>query len=1088
MKTKRFLTGLALFLSAMSFCASGAVSGGGSILILGRTFYKGFPNIDPKIHQELNQRGIAVGQGLYSEISWEKLRQFKTLIFMAQPLPGTPEYQGFVKNIPLFNRFLQSGGGILIYRDRTSGGAGEDLAINLFLKDKGAHLMEGEKEGTFIQEENPRRVYWFDFVLRAYSTEQINSDHTVCKGVRKIWYPMHTNALAVEKEWDVLLRGSETSAFHTEKSPVILAARSWNGGRIALFPSISSYWTLEGYSPKWEGFVLEQGDGKRLLYQLLDWLGSGASSELGGFSESRQKEIFDLARLDEFHLVKAVPEKEQKIGGKYYKTLIGPEIAPENLQTFAEKAKEKGYSVLIVVAPDKEKFSTLQKVAERVSDEQIFVFPALKITDMRGNKAIALGGAIADLPWPPKGWKEPSLLAASVGAGAMTIWLGSENRLWSPSTTGAVSALELVRYDHSGKKIYERFADFRTYNSHDWFCAPIVVNQISNPDTLNRFHGFDNYIQAESLGEVRDALLHGSNAGNAAFRNKPLSQRLFSCYLGKPGIRIADFRWSGPGLSYDAWEGEYYQWFSSEDKAEIHVDICSEAPLKEVRLMADNTPIRIYRPESGSFRSRILLPSDNSSHSYWIEAENQKGEIALSSVLRSRSAWFWSHGGADRMQTYSNLFVESPTGSWRFHNRRLSFIPVTYFDLGWGNFMEKAMPPMEAERFSVRGIETGGPKGGLSKFQLPPFLSHILRVEGAPAGLTSDIGRKGNSSSTRDVALVNEPRLILLAGKNRNGIFGITPQHFQLSNRYSIYRFAPGSFEGLLMESSLKMSSVPRQRSIDFFQMNYKPYARQALTEIVFCEGRGKEVKREKLVPGLQKTIGPGGFWALYHDKTSGNAGMYVLDGNTYTIRWDAAKPALQIRILPRGKSNLKTRVLLAYSAAREKGDGVFFEAIAEHFNPEQQKKFLRVDQGSILAAGYPIQLRTENHLVKFEFSPRETRWLYPVMVSGVNRNWPTGIFLENRKSVDLLSTYDDCFRFVYDPAAMKRIYAGNLASAGNPEVRIQLLCYHGSSGEMSLIVHNPTLSSLETEVVNQISGKKKVLQLRPGEERSVSI
>lgn len=1058
-----------------------------SILILGSSFYNALPHLDPVYKEKINSLGYEIGQGVYEETNWDKLKRFNVVVLSHHPFPyrGIRAYEKFLELIPLFDRFLTLGGGIFVTDSVKGYAADSRLSINQFLKNKGAEILPER-----IREKERKNVHIWSaiyggFGMHAILTREIDRTHPVGKGIREIYYPWLTNSIKVREDWKIVVRGgSTTSSESYPQKPPILAVREWKKGRIVLFPSVDSCWTLEGYGPKWGGFLWENGDGFRLFVNIYRWLAEPSLKEktLGGFVEKEQDKIYPFSRLEEYAWVRKVPPSLQSLPRRLYKCLIGPEVKIDELEEFALKAKQEGYSIVVPLVSNFEEFKKVEKMGKKLNTPEFLLLPGIKFKH-RENTGIVVGGKLSELGWPPGNWKSPSFLAGNVGAGAYTIWINPKKNPWSPWNIGAIGGVEVIGYDENLSLIENAKDLYFKLTRYDWFVDPVVIKRIKSPEKLKE-KGFDFYLLLPSLEEdIHSRLFH--------HRLSPLNQRLTSSFLSN-GPLVRKFFWRGKGYTCDVWEGEYYLWFDSEDVARIEIEVSSPAKLKEIRLWEDGRIRRRFYPEGKSFSTTVYLRSDHTSRNYLLEVEDVKGGYALSSPLRTRSIYYWAHGGADRMNTYSNISIPDERGDWNIHGKRYTSLVCPSFDLGWGNPFSVTTPPKESYLIFTRGIETGGPPGGLGRYQWPPFLDWVAEKEGAKKGFcVGDIGRVGYEISSRDCALLEDKGIKYLVKEE-----GLEPpQKFNLSQKYTIYRFKPHSFMGLLIESTLflKKGRVKVGEEIPFFSLNFKNYAGKMYRNLVVKTGSG--VKRSKInLTKISESLtlagifSRGDFVGLYHDAYSGNAALYFLDENKFLVKIEKGpKISLKLKVDKLPEDKITTKILIVYTSGREKPDGSLFKEIQEKFGMGTSPGYkFNLSRGRLLKGGYPLVLEARNNGVKINLKKTDLPNFLPVEVRGINPNWTSGVYDFSSQKFHPLGLLGERMYTVVDLKEDKDLYWGNILILNRPEVIAELV-EETPTGSLLLRLHNPLNKKVRVRVEAPVlTPKVKQITLTPGEVREI--
>lgn len=264
--------------------------------------------IDPVLKAELEDRGAAVAECRWPELTWEKLRQFDAVVFLQTPnLPS-----GELENGPLFarmeeltKRFLAAGGGVLLFPDLFRGRI--ETTVNRWLEPYDIEVTLDELQ-TDPQGRQPFQAY----PALGRTLARAVGPHPAAGGGGEVWVPVGTElsfGLEAGEEWTPLLLGpadswterTDTSGkqeqSRNDEPPVLAAAREVGPGRLAVLASHSSFWVLNPFHEFWDnGVILNEAAGRDFLQGLMGWLaGVPGGSDLGGFERGQQDTIDNRA-------------------------------------------------------------------------------------------------------------------------------------------------------------------------------------------------------------------------------------------------------------------------------------------------------------------------------------------------------------------------------------------------------------------------------------------------------------------------------------------------------------------------------------------------------------------------------------------------------------------------------------------------------------------------------------------------------------------------------------------------------------------------------------------------------------------------
>ena len=379
--------------------------------------------------------------------SWELLSRYNVLIFgdpflnSAEPDPQTGQLPPWIQNtVALMRRFLDEGGGIF-FCGNGEANFGNVVAYNYILKELGldAQVVGEQVRDPATQVALPNTAStmnwcWTDAVLESPLTD----------GVKGLWVPFAYGGdgglgvlpVKVGPDWQMLVRGLPTAAsfavdrnaskngptvFHhqpgaVKSSPLLIAARPSNTGRVVLWPMWTHFGLLCGSSPGVGGWLIDgqhqarHSDGARLLENLLCWLvePSQGSTAIGRFVPARVSvPPAPVPDLGTDSAAWVLPQGKREYP-RQFKGLIGVhsnlsdgQAAPLELIAAAKKA---GYHFLAftedLTRMDRAKYAKLVSLCRETNtrDPGFVAYPGLDFRTDADDRNLAFG-----MPyWPPK--------------------------------------------------------------------------------------------------------------------------------------------------------------------------------------------------------------------------------------------------------------------------------------------------------------------------------------------------------------------------------------------------------------------------------------------------------------------------------------------------------------------------------------------------------------------------------------------------------------------------------------------------------------------------------------------------------------
>lgn len=458
--------------------------------------------IDPVLRKDLEGESVAVGECRWSELTWEKLKQFDAAIFLQTPnLPSGELENGavFSRMRDLTARFLEAGGGVLVFPDLFRGRI--EPTINRLLQ---PYDMQVTSDELRVPPDKLRPFEAYPALGRALTTQV--GDHSATRGVSRVWLPVGSElgfALKPGAAWTVLLRGPEGSwAERTDASgkgngakhegpPVVAACRDVGPGRLAVFASHSSFWVLNPFHEFWDnGAVLREDGGRAFLDGIVAWLAAAPSaSGLGGFQSAAQATLDNRADRRE-----SAPRQHTAYPDAARRGVIGAEPGASGAQVAAlsEAARKLGLD-FVVFTPEA---STVEKDADwnalvaecrKASTGNFLAIPgALFQSAETGNTGVAFN---LKKRWPETPWRGDAF-ETFVRIGVNNDW-ESVVALIAPSKApfpyanlGAITAMAVSSWDDAARSVLDGGALLREAVSGGWKLMPLTYRRATTAAEL----------------------------------------------------------------------------------------------------------------------------------------------------------------------------------------------------------------------------------------------------------------------------------------------------------------------------------------------------------------------------------------------------------------------------------------------------------------------------------------------------------------------------------------------------------------------------------------------------------------------------
>lgn len=699
----------------------------GSILFITSVNYLGGAQVpflvDPRYQAELERAGWQIGYCTLSDLTWDKLRRFNCAVVTQNPDVMRYGLQdAFANGRELYRRFLQAGGGILIipdlHRHRIIG------HLNQLLAEYGLQVLFAP-----VQESDPARAE----PLRAYRAAKAGvadqvAPHEVTAGVTRVLYPIFgemTVTFVADESWTVVLRASPSASAHDsggrgyDSSPPLLACREVGPGRLAVFSTHSSPFTLNPYHFMWDsGRFLNDGDGARLLDNIYRWLAapSVASGALGGFTAGQQAEVFDISpRLAEN------PVRQTTMGplGPPHPVLIGAQSSlsggADSVAQMCARARQCGWEGIIFTedaeALTDQGWEELVRACAAATEESFLAVPGVRfLCPDTGNEGIVFH---LRKPWPEIDWRDTAF-TTFVRIGVNNAWnanLAVVNSSRCPMPVrnlGAVNSMPL--YSFTGAQVDDATGLFEQTCAEGWRLSPLVYRRITSAAEIPPAdQGPVTHIYASAWGS-----------------DFPAERELLTETAVSSGPVIQRFRVVMPG----PWESPH------DRELRVELRLTSPRPISEVSVFWGSSLLRRFYADATEFATTLRHVTCESAD-LWLRAEDEGGGKAWCRAVPSHLVSYHHFIGSDRMNGYWYPTVPCPPGpeAQKISGRWARILGSLYPGWGWGDRIEvrsasqQDLPP---------GLETGPPDGGVREIRLAP---RIETTSGGPPLATAPVRR-----------------------------------------------------------------------------------------------------------------------------------------------------------------------------------------------------------------------------------------------------------------------------------------------------------------------------------------------------------
>jgi len=1079
------LTILALF--TLSFFSSISYGGRRSILFVNSINYLGAAShpfmVDPAYKKKLEEDGWQVGYCSLRDLTWGKLKRFNVLVLSQHPdVPRANFYKFFENEKELLKQYLDNGGGILLFADLHRGRIYPHL--NELLEPYGIKIFP---QGIVDDDPEKQRT------LKAYPTKAYCTSNIlpspITEGVKEIWYPqqglLETVTFEADKNWKIVVRGSETAKSKLasevtgfektyDSQPPLVAYREYSKGRMVVFSTHSSWFTLNPYHFMWDdGFFLENGDAYKLLSNIYIWLAQPSLKQgnLGGFKTHQQKLIFDISpRLKESY-PKTV---ERKITGTIRKAVIGVHSnysgGDYSIKDFADVAKKLGINLLVFTEKpdrmDKDTWLKLVNECKDVSTDDFLVLPGIHFTGhCTGNEGVVfnLKKPWYDIPFEGKAFTTYARIGVNNAWASNLACVNPTKAPMSIYNLGTVNSHMLFCYDVSELTDVDTETYLKT-SAQGWSLAPQVYTEIHTPDELKQIEdNYFTYFHSNVWGKNYDT--------------------------GKNSI-LNSFVSNGPIIDYVKLKTPH-MWVEPRDRiVKFSFKTHSDIPIRKVSAFINGRLIRNFYPHQKVFEESFEYKT-NSNLCFNIVVEDEQGRVAYSKSLPDGRAYYSHFIGGDRMNGY--WYPTTPTKPDNAHLKlsgKYAVLGTSMFPgWGWGD----QLPIRSGTQNSSHplGLETGPPTGGLKEVVVTP----VVYFSGGAEFPASAPYRRVSLNSTDCVVMRDDVKKLYTHKKDdQTGILKRISPESEYIDAYVVttaYR-CPGTFL-MTIETTIEVKkdfTINPKKENFIIRIPFGGYA-EDYQSIVY-KVKGESVKIIDFEYPKTIELDDAGFVSVI-DNRFGVGAIYCFQPAQFSVNKYFNKPSISVfpkledENLKKGQK-IHTKYLMVLTQGDDGEPVDIFETIFDNYGLDGSPSYqIDLSRGTVLDDVLFPELQADDYGIVGTFSQTKLPTGLGLKIVGLNPNWDAVLYdIKLGRLLRNISIDENVGYVNLDVSKDREIFAGNLITSEDENLIINV--FRASEKELNFAVHNPTEEVIEATIYSASAvGIPKVdekIKIKPSETK----
>ncbi len=1028
--------------------------------------------IDPTYREKIEVSGYHMASCLFKNLTWKILKQFNVVVIIRTPYTSQKiDTQYYESALPLLNRFLKHGGGILALCDAAYGQTIPTL--NMLLKPLGAQVLEDN-----ISDHNPTdrfqqklyRQQWF------ITTTQI-APSSITQGITEIavpGYPYNTHPVVTSNKWKVLITGDKsaysvnpfTNKETYKTTPPMFAVRKIGKGRIAVFPLMSTWSVQAGYFRIWQGIVLNKGHVFKLLKNTYNWLAEPSlkSGVFGGYSGPGFSK-----KQPQPNNYKIYPMIMQKAHLNVYKGIIGVHAAltgnKNTVPQFCYAARKLGLNYLVFTEPLSQmnaiKWEKLVSECRQASWGHFVAIPGISYRDTSGfryigfdiptwinhyylntkqNQVTNTSGMLFSLNWPAIAYVEshkgpnPSLLYYH------------ENKFYTD--------FGLFTYNHN-KLIDNSVNRYKVLTEDEYWLRPLTYNKIYSirqMESAAKNNIYHTYVLAPSIKEVPQAFLK-------RFAGRPFGNNTFV----SNGPIIKDFNLIGNGWTIDPWE-TYYIWKPGQ-KAKLYINVESKHKLSNVIIYNGFHKYYNFQPYKRHFKVVLEYPFTNSGY-LWMEVKNIAGQKAYSYSLMIRNNTWWSDMCADLQNTLQGgVFpIKNPgSNAFLFRNKyRVGYGGMGGQVIGWS---PNQISPINSGPIIPEGLDAI--EGGFSYQDSPSiFINHTYESLVAP--------RLSFLLATRDVSILKSYYYSYVnTGKEGKYFIGRTKEiaYPNWPNGYNVVEIEPK----ITFRKNTFIDS-PGKTRLSFIWTGLSGNTSLFPDYTFLSASKGVITgQRKNLKQPIIATLAPYGY-AGFYPEFWGSGGIFSLENKKYNVRINGN--GIQIGWdFPAGTEFKKGQTLsgkfLIIRGSGHYPNLIHMVNMIRNFGVGAKSKYqLNLTHGKVITIDFSPLLQDKNHYIQGSILPCNLTNPLLLRISPLNINWTADIINEQTHQIRPIGIYGNTGYVTVNTKPGIKFWIGHPLICSNKNIRIVII--NIKNGYIKAYIQNPTTKTIQCTIsLNKASGFK---------------
>ncbi|NQU40686.1 MAG: hypothetical protein HQ523_12085 [Lentisphaerae bacterium] len=638
--------------------------------------------VSPQLKLELAASGYFLFESFAGQLEPGDLDAFAVVVLLRSPLPGHPKDDSdlFASFEPELVRFVERGGGLVLMFCECYGKTVEPLnrlAARFDMRFAFNQLSDSRPDHCAALPNMPEGR-----LIKAFAGP--NAPFAPGSGALFLvvdgGHGTQSLTCLPSDDWTVLLRGSETCRSEpfpdgnytagTDEpidAPVLASCRTFGRGRVCAFPESSAIWLANACLPRWEEFLLRQGDGEGFdfLVGMLRW--AAGPVPIGNRATAMALPPRRIVSEQDFSYRYLTPtEAVERAALRPHKVWIGLPPTDVSVMDVAAAAAAAGYAAAVVLsdydALSPERWQQVQAECRAASGiHHVALQAGLEMLDDEGNCCVVFN--VEALPEMRHAYPNSNMLED------LLVKLSSYSSVYARPTHNRIPP-----WRHGGYNLIEIDADpaaLSFYRERVASCSSLAPVTICR-DVLPGAERVSTYTLASSPAAALDAI-----CGNR--RDSFVTQ----------GPVLDTFRWEGRACMLDDWEGIWMEWNEGDELA-VEIALHGEHPIDQVTLYDGDRVFREFHPGSERFETSVSFKAEKDMRLHLVAEDRSGKTLVATAPLYSRCRTFWAHVGSDQMNDYHNLWRETDRGGIGIGDRFYEAFGFVTLGFGWGDYLRMA--------------------------------------------------------------------------------------------------------------------------------------------------------------------------------------------------------------------------------------------------------------------------------------------------------------------------------------------------------------------------------------------------------------